>query len=219
MKFSVVVLSIKRGITEKKRQRNPEYPNLRILVEEKHLLEKVWSLPKREQILKLKLKRKYRGIVKSEGIQHCDSKIDAYYYAIKLRDQLVENNRKVKVYKDSASNNNVYVFEMNDKVWSYNKFKKLNKKNKFQKCFYVGQTSKNLLERFSQHISDHHENKTTWGKYFLRPFEISYRNDLLKKFTEETGCSCNNLLYSQSILIEYEMTIWLRKNGYGAYSA
>ena len=41
MKFSVVVLSIKRGITERNRQRNPEYPNLRMLVREKHLLERV----------------------------------------------------------------------------------------------------------------------------------------------------------------------------------
>ena len=156
------------------------------------------------------------------------SKADAYAAAYDAKECLGKNGFTVSLYGEYGNTPvyRVYLFRMKNEVWHRRKFKKANSlliesgiDTAKTPAYYVGQTKKEINERYNEHIGVVEVRKSAWGEYFYKPFEEAYTEELLTEFSRETLQETEGLHYGESIIIERDLTLWLREKGFGAYSA
>jgi hypothetical protein len=233
-KYAMFVVSLKSKFWKSRRKEISDYPNLHILVEkyDERLQKAIKTSSRKQQVKILGLKKRFRGIVQSDGICLFENKVDAYKAAYEKLGSMRIDKRKVRMYRDSDTKKyNVYCIRLTSNVWQdEKKFRKNNehidamnfKIHAFVDAYYVGQTAQEIIERYKQHISldPKESNSTNWGKkYFLKEFDEAFDHKLIQDFEKETGKSTADLPYGMSIIIEHELTDWIRKKGMGAYCA
>jgi len=231
-KYAVFSMSLANTYVKKKRQQDVNFPNLRILVRSNVQYQKAQNKHGALQLKELKLKRPkhYKRILKSEPPSFFDDLGEAYKAAYKKLGSLLKGGRKAKVLGDSVNSNcSVYCIKLKSTVWMDKQFSKVNSgivNNKTKKlaipidAYYVGQTSKAIEERYNEHMDSQQQNSTKWGnKYFLESFDEAYDSELIQMFMKESGFSTFGLLHGKSIIVEHELTNWIRKKNLGAYCA
>lgn len=172
--------------------------------------------------------KKYRRIGWNEQRHEANTKADAYRMAYQWQMELATQKRPSEVHGDGASHNHiVYAFQMTLEVWQDKKFcdenphiPEADRLNTV--AFYVGQTSKFLEDRYAAHLSDP-KTSSRWGKNFFKtPFSDAYNElneQLIKEYFEDQALSGEeNLTYGMSLIHEEQLTEFLRRKGYGAYS-
>jgi hypothetical protein len=229
--YAVFVVSIKDKLKKRKRKNDLDFPNLHILVTKKEKLdEALEATTKTKQKEILNLKKRFKGIVESEGISYYPTKVEAYKAAYNRLNSLLKEKRKARIHRDSPTDNySVYCIRLNPEAWEDKTFRDanldlvsndLNKEPATIRGYYVGQTGKVIMERYQQHMSQDLKTSTKWGKkYFMEPFTEAFDSKIIKDFEKETGKATTGLPYGKSIIVEQELTDWIRKKGMGAYCA
>jgi hypothetical protein len=229
--YAVFTMSIKKRFVTKQREKDPDTPNLIIFIWEAEKFDEVIELPKNQHARSLGLKspRKYKGVVRSEGVEYFETKVEACIRAKDKEAFMRESGRKVAIHGDAGNPVNcVYVIRLLPGVWLESKFLKQNEwaqemdedERMEIPAFYVGQTSKTPDERFKEHVDPDSPRKTSWGcNFFIEPFSKAYQADLLKQFEQETQKATDELSSIEAVIREYELAEWLRANNFGAYSA
>ena len=198
-------------------RRNPDAAKLRIRVLPKSKLDLILV----EQTVEGHLPRHYRRLVQEEGISEFEDEIAAWDAAVVKRDDLREQRRSVEL-ELGKPEHCLYVFEMDNSVWSDKQFVAMNPRFQGDEvsgaCVYVGKTTKKREERYAQHRDKTQIASTKWGKqYFLRPFEVAYRGDLIHAY-QQTGEATDCLTHYAALKSEYRLRCWLQSIAIAAYS-
>lgn len=99
------------------------------------------------------------------------------------------NDKKYVCFQRIECKHQVYAFRLSNDVWNESKFRKCNPKvpkdSKPNFCYYVGSTSKDLVERYNQHIGSALSKTgkdlrvSITRKYLLKPFSEADASTLL----------------------------------------
>ena len=213
MKFCVAVFSMRSNWL----LGHPERSKLRVRVLADSKMKKVIS----DNTVTGHLPPHYRRLMQEEGILEHDCEIAAWDAAVRVRDRLQEQNRSVELNLGEAGQC-LYVFQMHDSVCSDGKFIDMNPQLRSGRqpraCLYVGKTSQERCERYSQHRDEAHPASTRWGTgYFLMPFAEAYRGDLILAY-QQTGEATDTLTHYHALKGEYRLRCWLQASGFAAYS-
>jgi hypothetical protein len=225
--YASFVLVLKNSYVNKRRKQRPDYPKLIIVVGSREKLKLARTLKPAEQLEALGLNKLkgFRRIAEEEGLEWHGTKAEAYRRAYERLVLFEEQRRKAAIHGErNAMNYRVYCFALQAEVWKLSKFRKANphlaEPDAADPAFYVGQTAKGAEERYREHRDPAHPRHTQWGlKYFLTPFTAAFQTDLLNEFARDTGQQTSGLTLGQSIILEEDLSGWLRAKGYGAYSA
>ena len=163
----------------------------------------------------------YRRLVQEEGIEEYDCEIEAWDAAVCIRDRIQAQNRSVELNLGEAGHC-LYIFQMHDSVCSDGKFIAMNPQLRSGRqprgCLYVGKTSQECRERYSQHRDETHPASTRWGtRFFLTPFAEAYRGDLILAY-QQTGETTDTLTHYHALKGECRLRCWLQASGFAAYS-
>lgn len=225
--------SLKKSHVKRKRSRNPDFANLRILIKRAEKLQAALDCKGREQFkaLGLKYPKPFKRLILSEGLYGFDSKVEAYRHAYVWRDTLLQSMRKVKVHSDSDQKTcSVYCMKLKNSVWQNQKFASHNPDlvSQTPNAFYVGQTSAPILQRLKQHINPDSDKSSKWGLDFF-DYDTEHSGGLeaameqsltcVHKWQLETGRSVSSLTLGESLMAEADLAAWLQSQGLGAYFA
>ena len=215
--YYVAIFSLKKRWL----RRHPNAAKLRIRIITKSQKEKFEAGATPRDIFS-KGGKKFKRWVETDGLRPAPTMGEAWKEAYAWKGELKKNRRTADL-KDQGGHR-IYAFEMTSSVWNVPSFKKANyaldDKYRDRPCFYVGMTSKTAKERYKTHQDKNHPASTRWaGKHFLDPYKNAYQKELLISYSEETGKKWKNLKESEAHWGELELTQWLRKHGYPAYSA
>jgi CspA family cold shock protein len=200
------------------REKNPDAPHLGI----RYLGKKRFARIADGKPEQGDLPKKFRGLVKSDPRIECETLLEAWEAAFELQKRLDSEKRKADLPDLGEPCCRVYVFEMKPTVIDDDDFAEMNLSlptDDKGTCVYVGQTSNSPEVRYEQHRSEIHVARTGWGRdYFLDPFELAYREDLLLEF-QETGEEFDRLNTYEALKQELALRKWLqKKKGIAAYS-
>lgn len=212
---SVIVLRY----TKRHLEKHPGHPNTRIKIISYSKFEKMES---DELPMAATFKKKYKRMLQLgvDGPQHFSAKHLAYRHILHRIHTEGQKGRKIAF--DDAPDHSVYIIQLKEEVKTYKPFVLANGEDVIKastECFYVGLTSQpEILTRYNQHRSEQERTNSVWGRrFFLDPFPIAFRKDLLDDFEAEKGKATRELLSSHAHITESEVCLWLREKGHAAY--
>ena len=196
---------------------NPDAAGLRIRVLSKAKFDRIRNCPNLNQLLP----NQYRRWVNEEGVIECKTELEAWKAAIKVRDRLISQKRRVDLHFGDCTYQ-PYVFQMQPSVLNVKAFKRMNPnlpEDGRAICVYVGMTSKPIVERYHQHRSSDHPANTKWErKFFITPFDDAWRSDLVQDYRMKTKQQTDGLDKFAALSGELSLRQWLQQLGIAAYS-